>query len=502
MLNGIGLQWASMDDLSARQVMLFPASASAYARTISVAHPRKPWVPIAYAPLTDVFGDARVNSLYATQQWNERGVLSSFLATEPFGFTISDDEWTEMQTTSVVPRNVPLRYMRALDEFRGTMLGAGARSAGEIRENNMGALDLLTGDLVADRLRSRLQSLIGAVEAKDAALLDAITPAAARARGDNVQRNQYNLPAAVPTPSAPVAPVAAPTLPLPPTPPAAVAAMVKAGARLIRPNGDTYVARKISADAGELSDVQMLRTAWAKNMNVMLFGVPGTGKTALCEVAAESGLITILGTGEITADDFLGQWVQTGPDTYEWMDGPLVIAMDKGWKLLIDEIGVIDPRALTQVYGVMDGRRQLTIPANPMRGTIEAQDGFGIVSATNPNAPGVRLSEALLSRMDVMVEVTTSFAVARMLGVNDRIVAVAEHLDKLVKSEEISWGPQMRELLAFKSAEETFGLIFALRNMLNQVPAQDVELVTVQLRERFGDIAGISRKVKPLTIDD
>jgi nitric oxide reductase NorQ protein len=501
MINGIGLQWASMGSMSARQVMLFPASLTGYARTVSVAHPRKPWVPITYAPLTNPFGDSTITNVLNMQVWDERSTANDFLTSEPFGFTISDDEWTEMITTSVVPRNVPLRYLRALDEYKGTMLGAGARALGEIRQNGGGMLDLITGTLTGYRLTQRLQDLIGAVEAKDASLLDAITPAAARARGDNVQRNQQNLPVAVPV-TAPVAPVA-PSVVLPtPAPPVPVAGLVKPGARLTRPNGDVYVARKVSTDDGTLSDVMMLRRAWDKGMNVMLFGVPGTGKTALCEVAADKGMITVLGTGELTADDFLGQWVQTGPDAYEWMDGPLPIAMERGWKLLIDEIGVIDPRALTQVYGVMDGRNKVTIPANPMRGTIEAAEGFAIVCATNPNAPGVRLSEALLSRMHVMVEVTTSFSVARSLGVNPKLVAAAEHFDKLVKSEEISWGPQMREMLAFKGTEEAFGTVFALRNLLNQAPLQDQELVMTQLRERFGDIAGISRKVKPLTIDD
>lgn len=502
MINGIGLQWGSMDSMSARQVMLFPASTTAYARTISVAHPRKPWVPVTYAPLTNPFADSWIAGNIGSQQWNERGVLSDFLTTEPFGFTISDDEWTEIQNTTVMPRNVPLRYLRSLDEYQGTMLGAGARSMGEIRQNSMGALEMLTGLTTGNRLSERLQQLIGAVEAKDATWLDAITPAAARARGDNVQRNQYNLPVSAPvtTPPPVVAPpVAAPVLPIPSTP---AAALVKPGARLTRPNGETYVARKISADTGDLSDVEMLRQAWSEGMNVMLFGVPGTGKTALCEVAAEKGMITVLGTGELTADDFLGQWVQTGVDQYEWLDGPLTVAMDKGWKLLIDEIGVIDPRALTQVYGVLDGRRKVTIPANPMRGVVEAQDGFGIVCATNPKAPGVRLSEALLSRMHIMVEVTTSYAVARLLEVNPKMVAAAEHFAKLVGSEEISWAPQMRELLAFKQTEATFGVVFALRNMLNQCPEMDQEMVMTQLRERFGDIQGISRKVKPLTIDD
>lgn len=496
MLNCIGLQWGSMDDLSARQVMIIPASATAYGRTISAAHPRKQWVPITYAPLTNVFGDSTVQNVLESQPFTGRETASSFLTCEPFGFTISDDEWMEIQSTSTLPRNVPLRYMRALDENGGTMLGAGARPMGEIRKNTAGALGMVSGTTTAARLTARLQTLIGAVEAKDSSLLDAITPAAARARGDNVQRNQYNLPVAVPS----VNPAPAPT-PDAPALPVAALTTVAPGTRLTRPNGEVYVARKITADAGDMSDVDMLRRAWKRGKNVLLYGVPGTGKTALCEVATE-GLITMLGTAEVTADDFLGTWVQTGPDQYEWTDGYLVRAMVEGKKLLIDEIGVIDPRALTQVYGVMDGRRELTIPGNPMRGVIKAKEGFGIVSATNPNAPGVRLSEALLSRMGIMIEVTTSYSVARQLGVNPKLVQAAEHFSKLMATDEISWAPQMREMLDFMSNEEEFGTVFALRALLNQCPEQYREVIQTNLKERFGDLPGISRKMKPLSVDD
>jgi hypothetical protein len=37
----------------------------------------------------------------------------------------------------------------------------------------------------------------------------------------------------------------------------------------------------------------------------------------------------------------------------------------------------------------------------------------------------------------------------------------------------ISWAPQMRELLAFKDIEETFGQQFAIQNLLASAPEMD-----------------------------
>ncbi len=65
----------------------------------------------------------------------------------------------------------------------------------------------------------------------------------------------------------------------------------------------------------------------------------------------------------------------------------------------------------------MDGRKSITIPMNPDRGTIKVHENFYVVSATNPNAPGVRLSEAMLSRFQLQVELTTDYALAKKLGV-------------------------------------------------------------------------------------
>jgi hypothetical protein len=257
-----------------------------------------------------------------------------------------------------------------------------------------------------------------------------------------------------------------------------------------RPNGDYYYSRVW----GESNDVETLRKLREANKPVMLYGAPGTGKTAMVEAAFGDDLYTIIGSGDTELSDFVGGYVQTPSGSFEWVDGALVKSAEEGKPLLIDEIGLIDTKVLSALYGLMDGRGEITITQNPERGTIKAKEGFYVVSATNPNAPGVRLSEALLSRFLVQVEMTTDWALAKKLGVAQPMVTSAQNLAKKQVSGEVSWSPQMRELLAFRDLSKLFGTKWAIANLLAGAPENDRPVVADVLTRVFGE------EIKPAKI--
>lgn len=250
-----------------------------------------------------------------------------------------------------------------------------------------------------------------------------------------------------------------------------------------RPNGDLYYGRKW----GENVDVEVLRKAREAGQYVMLYGVPGTGKTAMVEAAFPDELYTILGSGDTEVSDLVGGYVQTPSGNYEWVDGVLVKSAVEGKVLLIDEIGLIDPKVLSVVYGLMDGRQEITISQNPERGTIKAKEGFFVVSATNPNVAGVRLSEALLSRFTIQVEMTTDWNLAKKLGVPQSAVVASQNLAKKMENGETSWSPQMRELLAFRDLSKLFGTKWAVENLLASAPEIDRPVVADVFTRVFGE---------------
>ena len=250
-----------------------------------------------------------------------------------------------------------------------------------------------------------------------------------------------------------------------------------------RPNGDDYFTRKW----GEHDDVEVLRKARDKSQFILLYGAPGCGKTAVVEAAFGEKLHTVLGSGDTEVSDLVGGYVQTPSGGFIWEDGPLLKAAESGDVLLIDEIGLIDPKVLSIVYGLMDGRREYTVTANPERGTVKAADGFYVIAATNPNAPGVRLSEALLSRFTVHAEMTTDWSLAKKLGAPATIVTAAQNLSKKLASGEVGWAPQMRELLAFRDLADTFGTQFAIANLLAAAPELDRPVVADVFTRAFGE---------------
>lgn len=266
--------------------------------------------------------------------------------------------------------------------------------------------------------------------------------------------------------------------------------------RIKRPNGQEYVVRKLMDD---LTDVRTLRTAYEQKMPVLLYGPPGTGKTAMLEAAyagsdlptrGDDKLFTVQGSGDTEVADFLGSYVQKPGGEFVWVDGPLLRAMEanggEGCPLFIDEIALIDPKVMAVVYGVMDGRNEIRVTQNPDRGTVKAGDKFYVVGACNPNAPGARMSEALLSRFTVQFEVLSDYKLAKTLGASAKIANAASNLSKKMLEGEISWAPQLRELLAFVMAEKTFGTQFAIGNLLAAAPEMDRPIAADVIKRTYG----------------
>ena len=249
---------------------------------------------------------------------------------------------------------------------------------------------------------------------------------------------------------------------------------------LVRPNGERYLPREV----GGHHDVAALRAFAQTGLFVLLAGEPGAGKTALAE-AAFPNLISVQCHGDMTVAHLVGTHLPTESGGWRWSDGPLTQAARQGVPLYLDEVNLMPMDVSGVLHSAMDGRGVVRIDDRPDTPIVRAVPGFYVIGAYNPGSlGGRRLSEALLSRFSVQIEVTTDYDAARVLGVPEELVTIAENL--FVKSETNRreggrgvWCPQMRELLAARDLVTAgLGLRFAASSMVSQCPwPEDIEIV-------------------------
>ena len=132
------------------------------------------------------------------------------------------------------------------------------------------------------------------------------------------------------------------------------------------------------------SEISVFQQINALKMPLLIKGPTGTGKSRFVEfMAQEVGkkLITVSCHEETSATDLIGRFIIKGAETV-WIDGPLSIAVKKGYILYLDEIAEARPDVIVAIHSLTDHRRELFI--DKLGETIKAHEDFLLVASFNP----------------------------------------------------------------------------------------------------------------------
>ena len=141
-------------------------------------------------------------------------------------------------------------------------------------------------------------------------------------------------------------------------------------------------------------------------------GESGTGKTYMTEQACaklKREFIRVNITVETDEDDLLGHYALIDGNTV-WQDGPVIIAMERGAVLLLDEIDLASNKVMC-LQPILEGKGVYLKKINRM---VKPAAGFTVVATANTKGKGSEdgrfvftniLNEAFLERFPITMEV-------------------------------------------------------------------------------------------------
>lgn len=227
--------------------------------------------------------------------------------------------------------------------------------------------------------------------------------------------------------------------------------------------------RYVHRTVWDIVDFDIFDHARANNINVLIYGPTGPGKTSAVEAwAAERGLrmATVSGNASMEPSQMTGKFVADGKGSFAWIDGPVTDVVRNGGVLLLDEVNFISPKIYTVLYSLLDGRRIITLLDHHGE-TIEAHPDLTIFATMNPDYIGTTpLNFAFRNRFDIQIPWDYDEKVENKLVKSKALLTMARMLRNEAAKGQYETPISTNMLMEFDKFVDSLGYEFAMQNFI------------------------------------
>lgn len=255
-----------------------------------------------------------------------------------------------------------------------------------------------------------------------------------------------------------------------------------------------------------ISDYDIYDYALANNLNVLIEGGAGSGKTMSVIAYASARNMRYFNVSSNQGMDYsqlFGRWIpRSDGHGYQWQDGAVTLLVRHGGVLLLNEVNFMPERIMTVLYSLLDDRREIQLLDNGGE-VIKAHPNLLIVADMNHGYRGTHeLSQANNDRWKIKLHFPYDKRIEGKLIKSKSILELATKLRELFDREELVTPISTRGLVAFYENISGLGLDFAITSYVNGFDKNERSAVRMAIETIKFNIAkdmGLSLPVEEVT---